>query len=618
MLSKRGLGGLKLSLGDSLTNFEDSMKDMGSTYRIEGMSLNQDQFRILGEELNMEVQYADLIIGKRIGQGACSSVHLAEHEVTGETYAVKMFNAFDKAQRSQMAKEVKLLTELDCDAIVGIKGAWYHEGRIGVIIEYMDRGSLEFLEDPSCKLTEQVISGIVFQIIWGLGYLHFDNRLHRDVKPANVLLNSQGQVKVSDFGISCALENTLNSGSSVGSYRYMSPERLLGERYNASADIWSVGVMLVQLWTKIYPFHYAASGPIELMAELETLDIDTYLSDLQFPVEFRRFIMCMLARKPSDRMDADQLLQHPWFASHGITDLPSAQTIVCSWLSEHDIAAARTAEAKKNNGNKAVRVDRASVRVHRSNLDGVLSDACEVDHALLHTPPLSRNNSTGSPKSSSGLNSVKTEMSDGSSSRNSSSGNLYARNGSRSNGPSPDALLENSLERLKSKLPAQRAAFARNAQPASLEHCLGDAISQRFGSMSLTGDQVSAKEASNMLSLTNVSQVAGSKRDRSLASTEASSVSLNTTTRTQSTANYTTGTGYSDLNLSIVDEGIVGEDEDDYLADDFDEAENSLDEVADEIVADYVDDDERLPNRPHLSRPISNIDAKESYYRMHK
>lgn len=189
MLSKRGLGGLKLSLGESLTNFEDSMKDMGSTYRIEGMSLNQDHFRILGEELNMDVQYADLIIGKRIGQGACSAVHLAEHEVSGEVFAVKMFNAFDKAQRSQMAKEVKLLTELDCDAIVGIRGAWYHEGRIGVIIEYMDRGSLEFLEGPQYKLDEQCIAGIVFQIVWGLGYLHFDNRLHRDIKPANVLLN---------------------------------------------------------------------------------------------------------------------------------------------------------------------------------------------------------------------------------------------------------------------------------------------------------------------------------------------------------------------------------------------------------------------------------------------
>ena len=72
--------GLMLSLGDSLTNFEDSMKDLGATFRIEGMSLNAEEMRIFGEEVAMDVTYADLVIGRRIGQGACSAVHVAEHE----------------------------------------------------------------------------------------------------------------------------------------------------------------------------------------------------------------------------------------------------------------------------------------------------------------------------------------------------------------------------------------------------------------------------------------------------------------------------------------------------------------------------------------------------------
>ena len=85
-----------LSLGDSLTNFEDSMKDLGATFRIEGMSLNAEEMRLFGEEVSMAVTYADLIVGRRIGRGACSAVHVAEHESSGELFAVKMFNALTR------------------------------------------------------------------------------------------------------------------------------------------------------------------------------------------------------------------------------------------------------------------------------------------------------------------------------------------------------------------------------------------------------------------------------------------------------------------------------------------------------------------------------------------
>jgi serine/threonine protein kinase len=67
------------------------------------------------------------------------------------------------------------------------------------------------------------------------------------------------------------------SSTSVGSFRYMSPERLLGEQYDASGDIWSVGIMMVQLWTKRYPFEDNISTPIDLLTELESLHLDRLL-----------------------------------------------------------------------------------------------------------------------------------------------------------------------------------------------------------------------------------------------------------------------------------------------------------------------------------------------------
>lgn len=143
---------------------------------------------MFGEEVRLDVQYTDLIMGDRIGQGACSSVNLARHRVTNEIYAVKMFNIYDHAQASQLYNEILLLTSFQCDALISLKGAFHDQGCIGVILEYMDRGSLEFLMDPDIRLSEDVMAAIAFQIIWGLGYLHYERQIHRDIKPGNILM----------------------------------------------------------------------------------------------------------------------------------------------------------------------------------------------------------------------------------------------------------------------------------------------------------------------------------------------------------------------------------------------------------------------------------------------
>ena len=133
----------------------------------------------------------ELDMGSRIGQGACSTVMFAKHRRTGEMYAVKMFNVWDRAQASQLFNEILTLTKVECDALVSLQGAFHDlQGGIGVILEYMDRGSLEWLTKPEIKVTEAVIAAMAFQAVWGLGYLHYDNQIHRDIKPGNILMVS--------------------------------------------------------------------------------------------------------------------------------------------------------------------------------------------------------------------------------------------------------------------------------------------------------------------------------------------------------------------------------------------------------------------------------------------
>jgi mitogen-activated protein kinase kinase 9 len=138
----------------------------------------------------LEVSITDLNFGSRIGQGACSTVNVATHRRTGERFAVKMFNVYDEHQAQQLYAEILLLTSFQCDALVALKGAFHDEGSIGVIIEYMDRGSLEFMCEPDVVVNEPVLAAVAFQMLWGLGFLHYERQIHRDIKPGNALMVS--------------------------------------------------------------------------------------------------------------------------------------------------------------------------------------------------------------------------------------------------------------------------------------------------------------------------------------------------------------------------------------------------------------------------------------------
>lgn len=250
-----------------------------------------------------------------------------------------MFSVYDKERRKQLQKEITTLSAVQCDALITFYGAFHKDGNIGVILEFMDRGSLEFILEPSIILNDRSMASITYQIMWGLAYLHYDNLLHRDIKPGNVLLNSRGQVKLSDFGISRELEDSQAMVStSVGTFRYMSAERLLGEEYNASSDIWSVAVMIIELWTKRYPFSDSCSSPIDLSERL--LDLQRRGFDRVIPSTssnyMESFLRQALAADPSKKMKASQFIDHPWFSSNGIDSTETAQENVLNWLIDID------------------------------------------------------------------------------------------------------------------------------------------------------------------------------------------------------------------------------------------------------------------------------------------
>ena len=312
---------------------QSSMDMSESTLRFGEMSLSAQSLRVAGQSLTMEVTQADLVMGKRIGSGACSSVFVGTHRRTGECFAVKTFNVYDRDRKKQFEKELGVLLHFNCDCLVSFFGVSYHEGTVGLILEFMDCGSLDCIMDPRIHVTEPVLAAITYQILWGLCYLHHDHNIHRDLKPGNVLMNSNGEVKLSDFGIFRSLADTVaTSETFTGTYKFMSPERLEGKSYNETADIWSLGVMVLQLWAKKYPFERGAFSPLELVDVLENTDMKTFTPPSIFPPGLAGFALTMLEVDPSKRIDAFSLIEHEWIRANNITSVDVAQEIVAGWI----------------------------------------------------------------------------------------------------------------------------------------------------------------------------------------------------------------------------------------------------------------------------------------------
>ena len=162
----------------------------------------------------------EIILKEQIGYGAGGSVHLAIHEPSGTQLAIKSLNIYDKEKRHQLLNELSSLNDgMQCDDLVHFYGSYYHDGRVRLVLEYMDCGSLRSFMDTTKTqypgqvplLPELVIGKCTYQLLKALNFLHKQrHQIHRDMKPENILVNNLGEFKLTDFGISKQLYNTLN------------------------------------------------------------------------------------------------------------------------------------------------------------------------------------------------------------------------------------------------------------------------------------------------------------------------------------------------------------------------------------------------------------------------
>ncbi|XP_019198398.1 PREDICTED: mitogen-activated protein kinase kinase 4-like [Ipomoea nil] len=279
---------------------------------------------------NHPINISEVVIDEDnlLGWGEDSYVHKASHPPTGKDYALKRQRlGLGKFSRQIFSTEIQLLSNLDHPNIIKFFGyktdgeATYQYGGPQLLLEYMDLLSLESKYFPD----EAYLSFVAKQILSALNYLHTRNIVHNDIKPENLLFNSQGVLKIADFGISKILNEETCGELLPGTLGYMSPERIhdyftqqhgLPKAHAYAGDIWSFGMSIWELYVGDYPLlDDSLLQPTSYLTAIKTAISASQplrLMPAGTSPELRNFIACCLEIHPQNRATAEDLLGHPF------------------------------------------------------------------------------------------------------------------------------------------------------------------------------------------------------------------------------------------------------------------------------------------------------------------
>src|ERR671925_1268773 len=195
----------------------------------------------------------------QIGAGGMSTVYRAFDTTLERRVAVKLMHreiASDSDQLERFRREARAVAQLSHPHIVGVIDAGEDEGRPYIVFEYVEGETLKERIRRLGRLPMDEAIAYAIEIARALGCAHSHQIVHRDVKPQNVLIDSEGSAKVTDFGIARTLDQDglTADGRVLGTTDYVSPEQALGHDVNGQSDIYSLGVVLFEMLTGDVPF----------------------------------------------------------------------------------------------------------------------------------------------------------------------------------------------------------------------------------------------------------------------------------------------------------------------------------------------------------------------------
>ncbi|XP_048063924.1 serine/threonine-protein kinase PAK 5 isoform X6 [Megalobrama amblycephala] len=251
----------------------------------------------------------------KIGEGSTGIVCIATEKHSGKQVAVKKMDLRKQQRRELLFNEVVIMRDYHHENVVDMYNSYLVGDELWVVMEFLEGGALTDIVTHT-RMNEEQIATVCLSVLKALSYLHTQGVIHRDIKSDSILLTSDGRIKLSDFGFCAQVSKEVPKRKSlVGTPYWMAPEVISRLPYGTEVDIWSLGIMVIEMVDGEPP--YFNEPPLQAMRRIRDNLPPRLKESHKVSSVLRAFLDLMLVREPSQRASAQELLQHPFLKMSG-------------------------------------------------------------------------------------------------------------------------------------------------------------------------------------------------------------------------------------------------------------------------------------------------------------